>query len=183
MGCHFSWRPAQALCRPCISIQAVYFALVRQFRSPECIPDTRTNITLSVPPPLFDFSHNTALRSLEIPFLALPPPDSHTRTVMALATIISPVFSEVVVVFSGIGCWQRQWAGILGDMCKVKQFRVVFCLQTSEVSRAQSLQRLISYTGKAVAEGAYDFLPCPPVICSRPVSSFDIFCQRLPIVA
>ena len=135
-------------------------------------------------PSLFDFSHNTLLRSLEIPLdFAFPPSDRYDRTIKALSTIKSPVFSEVVIVFSEVGCWQKPLAEVLREMYMIRQFRVVFCLQTLEKLRTPALQRLISNTEKAMAEGIYDFLTCPPVVCSRPVSSFDHICQNLRVAA
>lgn len=144
------------------------------------IPDARTDVTLSVTPSRFDFSRNAVIQTLEIP---LHSAHIHARTISALSTIISPAFSELVIIFSGAGCWQKLLADVLVDMYKIKQFRVKFCLEASEESMAQSLERLAADTWKATAQGIYDFLPFPPVVCSRPLSSFDCFCQSSPVVA
>jgi hypothetical protein len=173
------------------TLQTVYIHPGNRFRPGKIIPflrvhipDARTDVTLSVPPPLFDFSHCTALRSLEIPLHStFPPSDYYALTIRALSTITSPAFSEIVIVFVTASCWQKSLAEVLVQLYKIKEFRVVFCLQVSEESRALLLQRLTLGTRKAVAEGTYDFLPCPPLVCSRPVSSFDRICRRSPVMA
>lgn len=144
------------------------------------ISNVTTDVTLSVTPLLIDLSHCTVLRSLEIPSHSFPPLASNCAyMIRALSTITSPVFSEIVVVFENGGRWQGELADVLAEMYNVKQFRVRFCLQAPERSRADFLPRLASYTRAEIAEGTYDFLPCPPLIFSRPVSNFDHLYQNV----
>ena len=150
------------------------------------IPDAQTDVALSVQPQLFDFSHNTVLRSLEVRLSSAFPPSHHyERTIEALSTITSPVFSEVVIVIVSeeAGWWHKPLAEVLSEMYKTKEFKAVFRVQTPEELRVPALQRFTSSTRQAVEEGRYDFLPRPPVVHSRPVSSFDSFCQSLRVAA
>ena len=100
----------------------------------------------------------------------------HIRTIKALlSTIISPVFCEIVVVFS----WREiDWiseglARILREMYDVREFKLAFCLEGLEGWRVLYTDRLASNTRAAVAAGTYDFLPCPPSVFSRTVMRYD----------
>jgi len=89
-----------------------------------------------------------------------------------LPTITSPVFSEIVVVFSvdDISWPPTNLAEMLREMYKIRRFRVAFCLE-AEAIRASNLRPLRLATEADVMNGFYDFLPCPPVIFSRGLQS------------
>ena len=44
---------------------------------------------------------------------------------------------------------------------------MAFCLEAHETLRVESQRKLTLETEKAVAAGAYDFLPRPPLVFSR----------------
>ena len=58
-------------------------------------------------------------------------------------------------------------------MHEIKEFRVAFCLETLEKSRARDLQLLTLETRAAAAAGVYNFLPHPPLVFSRTVTEYD----------
>ena len=135
-------------------------------------------------PHSFDFSRNSVLRSLEVPLSsALPPSDHYERTIKALSTITSPVFSEVVIVIAHdeAGWWHKPLAEVLREMYKIKEFKAAFRVQTSEELMALALQRLTLKARQAVEEDRYNFLPCSPVVRSRAAASFDYSCQSFPV--
>ena len=121
-----------------------------------------------------DLSHNTALRSLEV--RASPRLREYGDTLKELLpTITSPVFSDIVVVFSehevrrlptGLG-------GALHRMFKIRKFRVAFCLETMERLEAHNLRLLMSEIEVGALKGSLDFLPCPPVVFSRTLAKYD----------
>jgi len=86
-----------------------------------------------------------------------------------LSTITSPVFSEIVVVFSTKGLYHspRGFASTLHEMYRIRQFKAAFCLETLGGSTVGDLHALVLKTRAAVVEGTYDFLPCPPSVFSR----------------
>ena len=91
-----------------------------------------------------------------------------------LSTIVSPVFSEIVIVFSELDVFRaRPLEPILRELYRTKEFRVAFCLETLEELRAESLRKLTLDTGAAVRAGLYDFLPCPPLVFSRTMADND----------
>jgi len=114
-------------------------------------------------------SRNTVLRSLEVQA------SSAIRPILEglLSTIASPVFSEIVVVFSADDvCWPPcGLAEMLHEMYEIREFRVAFCLEAEEI-RASNLRTLKSATQADVANGSYDFLPGPPVIFSRNLAKY-----------
>ena len=124
----------------------------------------------------FHLSCNTALRTLEVR-------GSHTfqkycRTLKKLlSTIISPVFSEIVIVFAGDDVRWPPWgmAGVLREMYEIKEFRLVYRLEVLESSRESNLRELTMATQKEVADGSFDFLPCPPLVLSRAVTRDDVY--------
>ncbi|KAF9645693.1 hypothetical protein BDM02DRAFT_3189480 [Thelephora ganbajun] len=130
--------------------------------------------SLSVSHQNFDLSRNTVLRSLEV--RAGLDPWVFTRALKELLlTITSPVFSEIVVVFSEE---EVQWpplglAEALRGIYQVRAFRLAFCLETVEWVEAENLRALTSTTQADVANGFYDFLPCPPVVFSRTVAKLN----------
>lgn len=142
-------------------------------------PTPELTVVLPVYPQTFDFSCNTVLRSLEVllhPIVS--PPQEHTRIIKELLfTITSPAFSEVVVVFSDrqVNALSESLARVLQEMYDIKGFRVAFCLEALETSRAPNLHYLALRTRAAAAAGTYDFLPCPPLVFSRTVTRYDRF--------
>ena len=90
-----------------------------------------------------------------------------------LSSIVSPVFSEIVFVFADdIYHPPEVLASVIRDFYGIKEFRMAFCLEASERSRAEELHALRVDTEKAAAAGLYDFLPCPPLVFSRTVASY-----------
>lgn len=90
-------------------------------------------------------------------------------------TIKSPVFSEVLVVFSeeqvrspppGLGDTLREMYGI-------REFRVTLCLETIERTGASNLRALMSQTQAEVDKGSFNFLPSPPLVFSRTLTKYD----------
>jgi hypothetical protein len=81
------------------------------------------------------------------------------------------VFSEVVVLFDELDVrWpSRDLNEVLREMYKIKRFRVAFRLETLGELGTPSLHQLTLDTRAAVARGAYDFLPSPPLVFSRMV--------------
>lgn len=98
-----------------------------------------------------------------------------------LATITSPVFSEIVVVFTEEDAhWPPQGiTDVLREMYGIQKFRVVFCLETLEALRTSNLRALTLATQREVASGSFDFLPCPPLICSRMVTKREHFMAHI----
>lgn len=94
-----------------------------------------------------------------------------------LSTITSPLFSEIIVVFSerDIHCPSEVLARILREMYEIREFRVVFRLETLEESRVKNLHAVTLATGAAVAAGLYDFLPDPPSVISCTETGYDRF--------
>ena len=141
--------------------------------------DTVANVVLSVYPQQFHLLCNTALKSMEVLISAIITPSQtfSRRVEELLLTITSPVFSEIIVIFSerDVHCVSGIFAWILHEMYKVKEFRVAFCLETLEESRVANLHKLISETRAAVRAGTYDFLSCPPSVFSRTVTRYDRF--------
>ena len=90
-----------------------------------------------------------------------------------LPTITSPVFSEIVVVFSEWDehCVSGTLARILHKMYEIKDFRVAFCLEALE-PKIPNLHELTLETKAAVRAGTYDFLPCPPSVFSRTATMY-----------
>jgi len=123
----------------------------------------------------FNLSSNTALRTLEVLGTLIADPPKNAPVVSdLLSTIRSPAFSELIVVFSE---FEIRWPlkgldEVLREMYKVKKFRVSFCVETLEELRVWNLRRLTLDTRKAVARGAYDFLPSPPFVYSRTVTRY-----------
>ena len=91
------------------------------------------------------------------------------ETERLLSAITTPVFSEVVIIFTGgdVYCPSGSLAPVTREIRGTKEFRVAFCLETSEKSRAESLRKLTLETERAVAVGVYHFLPRPPLAPSR----------------
>lgn len=122
----------------------------------------------------FDLSRNTALRSLEVrasPRLL----DYGTTLEELLPTITSPVFSEIVVVFSEeeVHRLPPGLAKALHKMYKIRKFSVAFCLETIERFEVYSLRLLASEIEMGALKGSLDFLPCPPSVFSRTLAKYD----------
>ena len=114
----------------------------------------------------FDLSSCTALRSLEISGPSL------LYANQAFYTITSPVFSEVVVIFSGRETDSRSSdvSYRLRDLYRIREFSVRFFLEafgSPAAIRDESQRKLTLETEEAVAKGLYDFLPSPPLIFTR----------------
>ena len=127
-----------------------------------------------------DLSRNTALRSLEIPsFFSL---EGFSRAVeKLLLTITSPVFSKIIVTFCEAEmCLPRQGvAEALSKMYRVRRFRLEFRLETMERLRVANLQALETMVRTEVANCSYDFLPCPPVVSFRALTTHACFTRSL----
>lgn len=121
-----------------------------------------------IPAQNFNLSRNTVLQSLEV--RASYPPRGRGPTLKELlSTIASPVFSEIVIVFSEEEvCWPP-WglAKVLREVHEVRGFRLAFCLEIDERLKAANLRALKISTQAEVARGHYDFLPCPPLVFFR----------------
>ena len=97
-----------------------------------------------------------------------------------LPTITSPVFSEIVIVFSDREIF---WASLdldkeLREIYEIREFRLAFCLETMEQTRVVDLRALRLVTQSKVEKGFYDFLTQPPVIFSRTFPSYDLYVNR-----
>lgn len=126
----------------------------------------------------FNLTSNTALRSLEVlGSLIADPPKNAPVVREILSTIRSPAFSELIVVFSEFEIrWPlRGLDEVLHEMYKTKKFLVEFCVETLEELRVPNLRKLTLDTRKAVARGAYDFLPSPPFVFSRTITRYGRF--------
>jgi len=122
----------------------------------------------------FDLSRNTALRSLEV--RASPRLREYGTTLKKLLpTITSPVFSEIVVIFSEneVRRLPPGLAKALHEMYKIRKFRVAFCLETIERFEAHNLRLLTSEIEVGALKGSLDFLPCPPSVFSRTLAKYD----------
>ena len=124
----------------------------------------------------FHLSCNTVLRTLEIRSSHLFQEYRSTLKKL-LSTITSPVFSEVVIIFAGedVSRPPLGMAGLLREMYEIKEFRLVYCLEALESSRELNLRELTIATQREVADGSFDFLPCPPLVLSRAVTEDDIY--------
>jgi hypothetical protein len=59
-------------------------------------------------------------------------------------------------------------AEVLREIHGIRQFRLAFCLETTERFMSDGyLRALVRRTQADVMEGFYDFLPSPPVVFSR----------------
>ena len=57
----------------------------------------------------------------------------------------------------------------------IKEFRVAFCLETSDGWMVPNPRRLTLATRAAVGKVFFEFLVCPPSVFSRTVTSYDCF--------
>lgn len=95
------------------------------------------------------------------------PSRGYTRRIgQLLSAITSPTFTEIVIIFSGRDVYRpsESLASIVREFCKIKEFRVAFCLETLGDSRAENLRMLTLETERAAVAGLYNFLPCPPMV-------------------
>jgi len=94
-----------------------------------------------------------------------------------MATITSPVFSDVVIVLED-GAIDNPWFSryrlfhAVRSVHEVKPFRLVFCLEVWEGSLEYTVGRLKRYINAEAAEGGLDFLPRPPVIVSNTQATY-----------
>jgi len=123
------------------------------------------------------FSSNTVLRTIEFPMPpTLDPSRGYTRRIeLLLSAVTSPAFSEIVIIFSGGDVYRpsKTLASIVRGFCKIKEFKVAFCLETLGDSGAENLRRLTLETGRAAEIGLYDFLPRPPLVFSCPITKYS----------
>ena len=93
-----------------------------------------------------------------------------------LSSVMSPVFSEIVIILSERDVYQNPElvASVMREFRVTKHWRIVFCLEMSERFRADKLRRLALGTERAVAVGVYDFLPSPPLVFSRTVVNYGL---------
>lgn len=123
----------------------------------------------------FHLSYNTVLRTLEV--RASSRFQEYCPTLKKLlSAITSPVFSEIVIVFTGddVRFPPQGVPGVLREMYEVRKFRLVFCLESLDSARESNLRGLKLATQREVAEGFFDFLPCPPLVLSRAVTWDDV---------
>lgn len=100
----------------------------------------------------------------------------------ALPTITSPVFSEVIFIFSEE---EVRWPplGLVEVICrlhKIREFHLSFCLETQDVVPKcfPALTRVIQ---EDIANGFYDFLRSPPAVFFRTPTGFDMLSISLEI--
>ena len=119
-------------------------------------------------PQHFDFPCNTALRCMGVHLSSMEPNNwEYTRTIKLLfSTITSPVFSGMEVYY-----WPSDLDSVLLEMYEIKQFRPSFCLEDLEERRMSKGDFLARKTRAVVAAGSYDFLPSPPSIFFRPMTT------------
>jgi hypothetical protein len=115
---------------------------------------------------------------LEVPApRALIPLESYTRKIkQLLSTVTSPVFAEIVVVFTEreVDYPQRMLSWAIQEFCTIKESRAVFCLEALDESRAIGhLHTLMLKTEEAAVTGVYDFLARPPLVFSRRATKYD----------
>jgi hypothetical protein len=116
----------------------------------------------------FNLSSSTALRSIEIPVVWL------FFSKQVLSTITSPTFSELVVIFpvDEAGRPSGTMVRVLRDLYEVREFSVAFCLEASQMSRAEDLRKVKLEAEVAVEAGLYDFLPRPPLVFFQKVANY-----------
>ena len=99
----------------------------------------------------------------------------HTIITEVFSTIASPVFSELVIVFSGhkIGTLPPDIPlfTTLSTMNEIRPFQLVFLCQVSGHSQGEA-RELEEALEPVYAEGVLDFLASPPIVRSAR------FCQR-----
>lgn len=103
------------------------------------------------------------------------PSRGYTRRIgRLLSAITSPTFSEIVIIFSGRDVYRpsESLALIVREFCKIKNFRVAFCLETLGDSRGENLRMLTLETERAAAAGLYDFLTYPPFVFSCTMAKY-----------
>jgi hypothetical protein len=120
---------------------------------------SRQNVEWIVIAPLqrLNLSRNASFRSLEVRAIL-----GYSRALKELLlTITSPVFFEIIVVFSEVEARYppRGLAKMLREMYEIRGFRVTFCLETREAITVPNLRALTSAKQVEVGKGAYDFLP------------------------
>ena len=181
-------RGIQLLLETCAdTLETVHVYPDGMFQHCEIVPDPRqessnasADVALPVRPQHLNFSCNIALRSIEVTLHSTVPALGNYghQVEELLSTVTSTAFSEIIVLFPH---WKAHCiSGILPrtlrKMYEIKEFRVSFCLETVEQSRVLDLHLLTQRTKAAVEEGAYDFLPCPPLVFSRAVVGYQ--CDR-----
>ena len=153
----------QILWRYCAYVQG--YITVREILAHEYSSRTRANLVCQASPGDrdLDLTFCTALRSIEVSVLSLIYGWNVFPTVTSLA------FSEIVVIFSESEADRPSGSFdfILRELYGIREFTVAFCLEAYETFRVESQRKLTLETERAVAAGAYDFLPRPPLVFSR----------------
>ena len=84
------------------------------------------------------------------------------------STITSPVFSELVIVFSGHGMgrlpWDAELFATLRTMNELRPFKLVFLPEVSGCSREQARWELTEAPDSVTADKRLHFLGSPPTI-------------------
>ena len=124
----------------------------------------------------FHLSRNTVLRTLEVRGSHLFREYGHTLKKL-LSTITSPLFSDNVIVLTKEVVPWSSWAGAdaFREMYEIKKFRLIFCLEMLDASRVSNPRDMIMAVQGELAEGSFDFLPCPPLVLSRTVTQDDLY--------
>jgi len=113
---------------------------------------------------IFDLSKNRSLRSLEVTAYDI---SGHDQVAVLrffrglLATITSPAFSEVVIVFEDLfirntDLFRPNIFRAVRCMYEVKPFRLAFCLEIWEGDREKTADSLKRYIDVEVARGGLD---------------------------
>ena len=84
----------------------------------------------------------------------------------------------MIVVFSEGTRLRSALAEALHEIYQIREFRLVFCLETIEGAITADLQLLRLAIQRGVEKGTYDFLSCPPVAFSRTLAEYDRFMGR-----
>ena len=153
----------QTLWRCCTYIQG--YITVREILTHEYPSRTQADLVCQASPGDrdLDLPSCTALRSIEVSVLWLIYGRNVFRTITSLAV------SEIVVIFSESEADRPSGSFdfILRELYRIREFTVAFCLEAYETLRVESQRKLTLETERAVAAGAYDFLPRPPLVFSR----------------
>lgn len=79
-------------------------------------------------------------------------------------------------MFSGRDVYRpsESLVSIVREFCKIKEFRVAYCLEMLGDSRAEAenLRMLTLETERAAVAGLYDFLPHPPLVFSCSMTKY-----------
>lgn len=117
--------------------------------------------------PLRDLSRLKVLRSLQVGNWITPFEDADA-VVQIYSTLISPVFSELVIL-----SWYDQFIRFRSDatsletlrmMSTLRPFKLVILFRALHPPSREETQALDNTLGSAIAKGLFDFLDSPPII-------------------